>query len=68
MRAVLFIPVVALVLAGCTAPVLMKNAQTGQAAKCGPYASDLWVGGNTQAQREAQCIQDFQRQGYERMP
>jgi hypothetical protein len=68
MRTALFIPVVAIALAGCTDSIPMKNAQTGQIAECGPYASDLWVGGNTQAQREAQCTQDFQRQGYERMP
>lgn len=69
MRLVAFIiPVVALALAGCTDSIPMKNAQTGQIAKCGPYASDLWVGGDTQAQREAECIHDFQRQGYDRMP
>jgi hypothetical protein len=28
----------------------------------------MLVGGNTQAQRETECIHDFQRQGYERMP
>jgi hypothetical protein len=68
MRAGIFILVIGLSLAGCTDSISMKNSQTGQIAKCGPYASDLWVGGDTQAQREAQCIRDFQRQGYERLP
>jgi hypothetical protein len=68
MRVKLFIPVVVLAVAGCTESIPMRNAQTGQIAKCGPYASDIWAGGNSQAQREAQCIRDFQRQGYERMP
>jgi hypothetical protein len=68
MRPTPFILIVALSLGGCTESIPMRNAQTGQIAKCGPYASDIWVGGNTQAQRETSCIQDFQRQSYERMP
>ena len=68
MRVALFFLIALLSLTGCTAAVLMKNSQTGQIAKCGPYTSDIIAGGNAQAQREAGCVRDFQRQGYERMP
>jgi hypothetical protein len=44
MRTALFIPVVAIALAGCTDSIPMKNAQTGQIAECGPYAPTCgWV-------------------------
>jgi Flp pilus assembly protein TadD len=69
MKNTLFLAMLALSLAGCTTEAIkMKNAQTGQITTCGPYPSDMIIGGNTQAQREAGCIKDFQRQGYERMP
>ena len=68
MKATLFITIIAPCLAACTDSIKLKNAQTGQVAQCGPYASDMLVGGNTQAQRETECIRDFQRQCYERMP
>lgn len=67
MRTISFL-VVLIALVGCTEAVKMRNTQTGQIAQCGPYPSDMIAGGNTQAQREARCIDDFQRQGYERMP
>jgi hypothetical protein len=63
-----FITAISVSLAACTDSIKMKNAQTAQIAQCGPYESDMWVGGNTRAQRETHCIQDFQRQDYERMP
>jgi hypothetical protein len=68
MRAVFLIAIVAVSLAACTESIKMKNTQTGQITRCGPYASVALGGGTNQAQREMQCIQDFQRQGYERMP
>jgi hypothetical protein len=68
MRVAFLITAISVSLVACTDSIKMKNAQTGQIAQCGPYPSDMWVGGNTQAQRETQCIHDFQRQGYERMP
>ncbi len=68
MRLVFFVLVVALPVAACTDAVPMKNSQNGQIAKCGPYAADWFAGGDSQTQREAECIRDFQRQGYERMP
>jgi hypothetical protein len=65
---VLAIVIISPVLVRCTAPVTLKSVSTGQIAQCGPYPSDIMGGGNAQAQRERECIQDFQRQGYERMP
>lgn len=55
-------------LAGCTDAVEMRNAATGQVTQCGPFPSDMILGGDTQSAREARCVQDFQRQGYEREP
>lgn len=56
-------------LAGCTttAVVVLRHPMTGKTASRGPYdARPLSLMGS--ALRETQCIQDFQRQGYERMP
>jgi hypothetical protein len=58
----------ALTLASCTTAIRLQNPTTGQTAQCGPYASDIIAGGDAQAQRERACVQDFQRQGYERLP
>jgi len=56
--------VAAALLGACAAPpVHLKHKETGQVIKCGPY--DTSVRG---ALREAQCISDYQRQGYERVP
>lgn len=53
-------------LAGCaTAPIILRNP-AGMAAQCGPYFHDAYT--NSTAVREAQCIADYQRQGYERVP
>jgi hypothetical protein len=56
--------VLAILVAGCTQAIPMKSAQTGQVAQCGPYLLII----PTNAAREAECVQDFRRQGYERMP
>lgn len=50
-------------LAACTAPITLQHPQTGQKVQCGPYA-DTW----TTPQRESQCISDYQRQGFQRVP
>ena len=54
-------------LAGCTSAVNLRHPQTGATAKCGPYYS---LGGyyNVATIRERTCVQDFQRQGFERVP
>lgn len=54
-------------LAACTAPVQLRNPATGQTASCGPYMLDS-LGSDSQAEREARCISDYQREGYERVP
>ena len=61
--------VCAIVLSACstTAPVYMRHPQTGQTAVCGPFNSDP-VTASVSASREARCITDYQRQGYERVP
>ncbi len=56
-------------LAGCLTaaePVLLRHTQTGELVQCGPY--------DTAAQHpfasamlERKCIEDLQRQGYERV-
>lgn len=56
-------------LAGCTDAVMLRNQATGQTAQCGPY----WAGlsefrGPANAARESRCIDDYQRQGFERAP
>jgi len=53
----------ALSLTGCTSEIKMVNARTGQVAKCGPYTDTV-----NAPPREAQCISDYQRQGFEREP
>jgi hypothetical protein len=57
---------VATCLCGCTDAIKMRNVQTGQIAQCGPY--QMAANANVQAEREEQCVKDFQRQGYERLP
>lgn len=54
-------------LIGCSESIKLRNASTGQTAACGPYMLDA-VGSNSEEQREARCISDYQRQGFERMP
>jgi hypothetical protein len=67
MRGVAPLLAMAVVLMGCTEPVTMRNKATGEVATCGPYKNGI-VTGAWAAQREAQCISDYQRQGYERAP
>ena len=56
-----------LMLTGCTSTVVLRHPQTGQTAKCGPYYSfGLYYFMATE--RERTCVQDFQRQGFERVP
>lgn len=67
-RMMVLLAVIVAMVAGCmTSPVTLRHAQTGQTVKCGPYRAfgDFAL---PSALRESQCIQDFQRQGYERVP
>ena len=63
---VLFLP---LLLIGCvlTDPVLLRHLKTGQTVQCGPYRYDHHTAVAIIMQ-ERGCIEDYQRQGYERVP
>ena len=61
------IPIAALAACNTTAPIYLQHPQTGQTATCGPYNYDP-VTAEAALHREARCISDFQRQGYERQP
>jgi len=55
-------------LACCTTSAInLRNPATRQTAKCGPYYIDA-IGSHAQADREARCIDDYHRQGFERVP
>ena len=60
------IALVVLLGACSTQPITLRNSR-GETVKCGPY-SNLPVRAAASAFRESQCISDYQRQGYERMP
>jgi hypothetical protein len=66
-------PVVLLVLSlavgACaqTDPVHLKHPQTGQEVTCGPYPF-YPLRASAGAQQESQCIQDFEKQGFLRLP
>jgi len=47
------------------APITLRHVD-GRVAKCGPYPAS-GIPATAGAIREGQCIQDFQRQGYERV-
>ena len=56
----------AVVLTGCTSTIPLRHPD-GRTAVCGPY----YYGGVQAlpaALREGQCVGDYQRQGFERVP
>lgn len=58
--------VLLLLLGGCTTAVTMRHPD-GRVVKCGPYDARP-INSFSSAQREQSCIQDYQRQGFERAP
>jgi hypothetical protein len=62
--------VLGVALMGCatTAPVYLRQPTTGRVAQCGPYPSSTTVRAAIALLQERWCIQDYQRQGYERVP
>ena len=44
--------------------VRLRNTQTGQVAQCGPYGQ---MSSQTAAATREQCIDEYQRKGYERV-
>ena len=58
-----------LILCGCrttTHPVSLRNPQTGSTVQCGPYDEKSMTAEMAANKRDA-CIQDYERQGYERV-
>jgi hypothetical protein len=55
-------------LAGCaaTAAVFLRHPKTGETVQCGPYPYTGYTA-TAVAIQERGCIEDFQRQGYERV-
>ena len=66
MRFVLLLLLTAALTACQTTPVYLQHPVTKETAKCGPYDARVAHYG-TSVERERGCIQDFQRQGFERM-
>lgn len=57
-------------LSGCaTQPILLRHPVSGLTAQCGPYTNmhPLFPGASPHWKAERECINDFQRQGYERV-
>jgi hypothetical protein len=54
--------------AGCSSEtVILRHPQTGATVTCGPYSNYGFFGGDYWRSMP-QCITDYQRQGFERMP
>jgi hypothetical protein len=51
---------------GCSSTITMRHPD-GRTATCGGYSTAFQLGDQVAA-REARCISDYQRQGFERMP
>jgi hypothetical protein len=62
--------VLALATSGCTSGIKLRNPQTGQTATCGPYhvAPNMGFTPQMAMERERQCLEDFGRQGFIRVP
>ncbi len=58
-----------LALAACayTDPVLLRHPETGKTVQCGPYPTG-GIQATAAAMHEARCLDDYQRQWYERVP
>jgi len=51
-----------------TEPIRLRNPATGQITQCGPFPTILSTDKAQSLARERACIEDFQRQGFERVP
>lgn len=55
---------------GCTSGIKLRNPKTGETATCGPYhiAPNMGFTPEMAMNREQQCLADFYRQGFVRVP
>ena len=64
--------VVAGLIAGCatSSTVRLQHPETGDIIQCGPFraSGNIPAGEQTVLAELRYCIEDFQRQGYERLP
>ena len=69
MRVLVFVGVLApLLLAGCmTDPVVLRHPKTGEKVQCGPYSAAMGPTDKTATILEKNCIDLYQREGYERV-
>ena len=51
----------------CTSSVKLRNRATGETAQCGPYMTEGMGQPASVAQREARCLDDYERQGFARV-
>jgi len=65
----LVVALLLLLLSACTTldPVLLKHPKTGEIAQCGPYEYTGYTA-TARVMEQRGCIEDYQRQGYERVP
>ena len=56
-----------LLLSACNSAVQLRHVATGKTVQCGPYSAFSMSSRFSAVERERGCIQDFQRQGYERV-
>ena len=61
---------VAVFLTGCsTTPDIVLRNRAGQTARCeGTFVASGWGRSQLLSKLQRQCVEDFQRQGYERVP
>ena len=52
-------------LAACTGPVILRDPQTGKTVRCG--SDDTKLPAEVAYQRQRDCIEQYQRQGYKRV-
>jgi hypothetical protein len=65
----LTLALIALLFSGCagTQAVLLRHPQTGKEVRCGPYRYTGYTAAAV-TMEHLKCIEDYQRQGYERVP
>jgi hypothetical protein len=62
--ALVMIVSVAVIVSGCTGSAKLRHPTTQKEATCGPYALKFGMG----LSEFKRCMDDYQRQGYERVP